>query len=611
MVLKKNLKNSFKIAEEKRKLETEVPLAEKNKIEQYSNKQENEVENTFMNIDNDYEAPDGGWGWMVTLGLIVVFVTTIGPNASFTVIFGDFFDSTGAAGSVTTMLNSLFNVTYSLASLVTSPLLKQFSMRTVGVIGAMLFAVPNVTLGYIRHVIEMAVIFFFQGIGMGLLFTICNTNFNAYFEKKRSMVMGVSQAIVGAGGIVYPILIEFMMEEYGFRGTSLIIGALSLNCIPAMALMKPPAIWKAKIRARKSTKENTLAEEREELLSTANSQPKPREVDVLKKNEKWNSTRSLQEEKRIDVPELMSEVRVASVSDVEKGVQRGRSMSLLPIGRPNWSKTRKNSLLASFTPSSLTNIRVLPGSESLNQAVLQFGVPRMAINEDDRDSEPREAVGIRKKVENSKTKRILDSLIDFSLLKNRSFLNACLGLSFVSTSDFTFLGFLPMMMSRNGFTKADAALAITVSASAELISRICLAVFTIFVDVRPKVIYFGAMILMTFAKAGYLYLEDTLTGTISMVVVIGFTRSWLLVPQPLVVVEDIGVDQIAAAYGVYGIVSGVISVILGPFAGFIKDWTDSFTVCQVVLLVMNALFIVPWGMELAMDRRNILNNNHS
>lgn len=30
--------------------------------------------------------------------------------------------------------------------------------------------------------------------------------------------MGISQAIVGAGGIVYPILIEFMMEEYGFRG---------------------------------------------------------------------------------------------------------------------------------------------------------------------------------------------------------------------------------------------------------------------------------------------------------------------------------------------------------------------------------------------------------
>ena len=56
-------------------------------------------------------------------------------------------------------------------------------------------------------------------------------------------------------------------------------------------------------------------------------------------------------------------------------------------------------------------------------------------------------------------------------------------------------------------------------------------------------------------------------GTIVMVAAIGAMRSWLLVPQPLVVVENVSVDQFAAAYGVYAIVSGVISVIFGPFAG--------------------------------------------
>lgn len=30
--------------------------------------------------------------------------------------------------------------------------------------------------------------------------------------------MGISQAIVGLGGIIYPIGIEKMMEVYGFRG---------------------------------------------------------------------------------------------------------------------------------------------------------------------------------------------------------------------------------------------------------------------------------------------------------------------------------------------------------------------------------------------------------
>ena len=73
--------------------------------------------------------------------------------------------------------------------LITDPLLKHFSMRTVGVVGAILFSVPNVIIAYIDHVFEMAVIFFLEGIGLGLIFTICNTNFNAYFDKKRSMVL--------------------------------------------------------------------------------------------------------------------------------------------------------------------------------------------------------------------------------------------------------------------------------------------------------------------------------------------------------------------------------------------------------------------------------------
>jgi hypothetical protein len=37
--------------------------------------------------------------------------------------------------------------------------------------------------------------------------------------------------------------------------------------------------------------------------------------------------------------------------------------------------------------------------------------------------------------------------------------------------------------------------------------------------------------------------------------------------------------------------------------GLVKDWTDSFVVCQIVLLVMNALFIVPWAMEIMMTNK--------
>lgn len=67
-------------------------------------------------------------------------------------------------------------------------------MRPVGVVGAMLFSFPNVCLAFVRNVYEMALINFLQGLGLGLIFTICNTNFNAYFVKRRAPVRG------GGGG---------------------------------------------------------------------------------------------------------------------------------------------------------------------------------------------------------------------------------------------------------------------------------------------------------------------------------------------------------------------------------------------------------------------------
>lgn len=61
--------------------------------------------------------------------------------------------------------------------------------------------------------------------------------------------------------------------------------------------------------------------------------------------------------------------------------------------------------------------------------------------------------------------------------------------------------------------------------------------------------------------------NDTLTGTFVMIAVIGVVRSWLLVPQPLVIIEDISIEKFASAYGIYGAISGMISILFGPIVG--------------------------------------------
>ena len=58
-----------------------------------------------------------------------------------------------------------------------------------------------------------------------------------------------------------------------------------------------------------------------------------------------------------------------STSDVEKGIERVRSKSLLVSNSREHPKTQKNILTANFASSSLTNVRVPPGRESFSHAV--------------------------------------------------------------------------------------------------------------------------------------------------------------------------------------------------------------------------------------------------
>lgn len=56
-------------------------------------------------------------------------------------------------------------------------------------------------------------------------------------------------------------------------------------------------------------------------------------------------------------------------------------------------------------------------------------------------------------------------------------------------------------------------------------------------------------------------------GAFIMTALVGMARSWLLVPQPLVIIEDINIEKFASAYGIYGLISGLVTVVFGAIVG--------------------------------------------
>ncbi|XP_011138019.2 monocarboxylate transporter 9 isoform X2 [Harpegnathos saltator] len=551
-------------------------------------------------------APDGGWGWMIALAMILIIVTTIGPWSSFAIIFGDFLEASGMAGTASSVSNSFFMITFSTSSMMTNMLLKRYSVRPVGIMGSLFFAISSILLTFIRNVYEMTFLFFLQGVGTGLIITICNTVFNSYFVKKRAKVMNVSQVIIALGGIVYPMLTEKMMEWYGFHGTVAIVGAWSLNSIVGMTLMHPVE-WHMKKREEVLAERARAREEKgREHCLTLNNRRSTIDVIHLSSKTKWCSLRSLKEEGDKEVSLLIENLktpahRVASNSAIEGGIRgRARSGSMRESLTKGMSTISASSLvnLASGA-SAFSDIWQRHLDKKGRERQPDTDVQEKAEKQDELGEEQKKKQGQEEEEEEEKTecKTILRQLLDMSLIKNWCFMNLCFGVSFVCTADFAFSSLLPLMMTDAGYTKTEAALTVTLSGITELLSRILLAIFTLLVNVRSKYIFFTATILMQFARIGFLLYEHTLTGAFIMIALIGLVRSWLLVPQPLVIIEDINIERFASAYGINAVISGLVTIVFGAIVGIIKDWTNSFKMYQISLLVMNGAFIVPWAFQ--------------
>lgn len=99
-------------------------------------------------------------------------------------------------------------------------------------------------------------------------------------------------------------------------------------------------------------------------------------------------------------------------------------------------------------------------------------------------------------------RKMLSDIFELSLLKDRPFMIMSLGMSFVFVSDFTFYSLFPLAMLEKGYDATDSSMMVTIEATAQLVSKILLVVFTLFVNARAKTLFFFATVAMACVKIG-------------------------------------------------------------------------------------------------------------
>ena len=82
-------------------------------------------------------------------------------------------------------------------------------------------------------------ILLFSGLG-GCMATLgIFTYIPTYFQRRRSLALGITNTGFGLGTLISALLINFMLDNYSFSGTCLIIGAIGLNTCVSGALCRP------------------------------------------------------------------------------------------------------------------------------------------------------------------------------------------------------------------------------------------------------------------------------------------------------------------------------------------------------------------------------------
>lgn len=170
----------------------------------------------------------------------ILQISGLAALPSFGLIFGDFLKSIGAGTSAIALITSSFFCSMSFMGLFSGSLFRKFGMRPVGLVGGILYFVGTGMQVFASTTLQLTFAFsLLQGTGFGLIIPTSYTSFNNYFVKNRVMWMSFAQTLIGLGSMVYPILMQMLMQTYGFRGCLLVLTGINAHAVLGMLLMHP------------------------------------------------------------------------------------------------------------------------------------------------------------------------------------------------------------------------------------------------------------------------------------------------------------------------------------------------------------------------------------
>ncbi|PZC77733.1 hypothetical protein B5X24_HaOG203033 [Helicoverpa armigera] len=205
---------------------------------------------------DEVKIPDGGWGWVVVLSSFIISMIADGISFSFGLLYIEFLQEFEASKSTTAWIGSLFIAVPLLSGPVMSALVDRYGCRSMTILGGIISTLGFV-LASISTTLEMMMITFgvIAGLGLGLVYVTAVVSIAYWFEKKRNLAVGLGACGTGVGTFVYAPMTQYFIEEYGWRGTILLLSGTLLNLCVCGCVMRDPEWWTLEQKRQRSSRD--------------------------------------------------------------------------------------------------------------------------------------------------------------------------------------------------------------------------------------------------------------------------------------------------------------------------------------------------------------------
>ncbi|XP_073845175.1 chaski [Musca autumnalis] len=187
------------------------------------------------------EMPDGGYGWVVVFASLVVSLIADGLSFSFGLINTELLAYFGESPSKTAWISSLFFSVPLLMGPIWSNLVDKYGCRKMTILGGLVSAI-GFGLSSLCNSVEMLMVTFgiISGLGLGIGYVTAVVSIAFWFDKKRTFATGIGASGTGIGTFLYAPLTQWLIDNYGWRGATLILAGTMLNACVCGALMRDP-----------------------------------------------------------------------------------------------------------------------------------------------------------------------------------------------------------------------------------------------------------------------------------------------------------------------------------------------------------------------------------